>query len=208
MRTILVINPKGGCGKTTISTNLASYYAVWDVKTALADYDTQRSSLDWLDQRPDTVNPIQGIAGRGSQIKTEPGTQRLIIDAPARTEIKHLQLLAELSQVILIPVLPSPIDIRAASVFIAELLMHPKIVRSHQIAVLANRVREYTLIYQNLEKFLSQQLKIPFITHLRDSQNYIRAAAGGIGIFEMAPYQVAADIEQWRPLINWIEKKK
>ncbi len=106
------------------------------------------------------------------------------------------------------PVLPSPIDIRAASRFIHDLLLVGRISRRQtKIAVVANRVRENTLIYQQLERFL-KQLGIPFLTSLRDTQNYIRAAEKGVGIFEMAPSQVAPDLAQWKPLTHWLNSRR
>lgn len=207
MRTILVLNPKGGCGKTTIATNLASYYAVWGVKTALVDFDPQQSSLEWLQQRPANYEPIHGIAAWQGRVNYPAGTQRAIIDAPARIGAKQLEKLIGMSNVVIVPVLPSPIDIRAAAHFIGELLLDGKLRRGKKIAIIANRVKEYTIIYSNLEKFL-KTFSIPFVTHLRDSQNYIRAAERGVGIFELAPYMVDHDLDQWRPLIRWIDKKK
>jgi len=205
MRKILVVNPKGGCGKTTIATNLASYYALWGVKTALVDYDPQQSSLEWLQSRPSAYEPIHAMTGT-SHGNYPAGTQRVLIDSPARTDRRKFSGLARQADVILVPILPSPIDIRAAAHFIGELLLTGQ-ARNKRIGVLANRVREQTLIYSKLEKFL-KALKIPFVTHLRDSQNYIRAAEYGIGIFEMAPYLVQADLEQWRPLIRWVERNR
>lgn len=207
MRTILVVNPKGGCGKTTIATNLASYYALWGVKTALVDFDSQQSSLEWLQQRPDTYEPIHGIAAWHGRVSFPEGTRRAVIDAPARIGSKQLEKLIGMANAVILPVLPSPIDIRAAGHFIGELLLDGRVRRGKRIAIIANRVKENTIIYGNLEKFL-KALKIPFVTHLRDSQNYIRAAERGVGIFELAPYLVDQDLDQWRPLIKWIDGKK
>jgi len=204
MKKILVVNPKGGCGKTTLTTNLASYYALWDVPVALIDLDPQRSSLEWLAQRPETLNPIEGIDGAHGRLSVPEHIQRVVMDAPARTNSAQLKRLFEQADEVLIPVLPSPIDIRAAGHFIGDLMLD-KILRKSRIGLVANRVRENTLIYNNLEMFLSK-LKIPLVTHLRDTQNYIRAAEGGYGIFEMAPYQVDKDMDTWKPLIKWIEK--
>ncbi len=206
MRKILVVNPKGGCGKTTIATNLASYYAVWGVPTALIDCDSQQSSLDWLKQRPENYEPIRAVKGGPNAVHMPRGVQRVVMDAPARTSINQVDHLIREANAVIIPVLPSPIDIRAAAHFIGELLLERR-VKNKQIGVLANRVREHTLIYSKLEKFL-KSLGIPFVTHLRDTQNYIRAAEKGIGIFEMAPSLVDPDIDQWRPLIRWVEGKK
>ena len=206
MKRILVVNPKGGCGKTTIASNLASYYAVWEVPTCLVDYDPQLSSVNWLASRPETFSTISGANGTRGNPTIPAGTQRIIMDAPARITDQSFKKLTKEANVVIIPVLPSPIDIRAASEFLAELLLD-KPSKSTQIGLVANRVKENTKIYERLEAFL-KAIKIPFITHLRDSQNYIRAADKGIGIFEMAPSQVDRDIEQWRPLIKWIEKGK
>ena len=204
MKKVLVVNPKGGCGKTTLTTNLASYYALWGVPVAIIDLDPQQSSLEWLEQRSDRLNPIEGVDGSHGKMSVPDGIQRVVIDAPARTTTAQLTRFFEHADEVLIPVLPSPIDIRAAGHFIGELLLD-KILRKSRIGLVANRVRENTLIYNNLEEFLSK-LKIPLITHLRDTQNYIKAAEGGYGVFEMAPYLVDKDMDTWRPLIQWIEK--
>ncbi len=203
MKKILVVNPKGGCGKTTITTNLASYYALWEVPVAIIDLDPQQSSLEWLSQRRDHLSPITGIDGSKGKLSTPPDIQRVVLDAPARTTMTQLRKLFESADVVLIPVLPSPIDIRAAARFVADILKD-KDLRKTRIGLVANRARENTLIYNNLETFLNK-LKIPMVGHLRDTQNYIRAAENGQGIFEMAPYLVDKDMETWKPLIQWIE---
>jgi len=203
MKKILVINPKGGCGKTTIATNLASYYALWNVPVALIDYDPQKSSLEWLENRTSDLGPIAGVDGSRGRVGIDKSMRRVVLDAPARCTNQQLQKLFKLSDVALIPVLPSPIDIRAAGLFIQELASE-KILPNAKIGLVGNRVRENTLIYNNLQKFL-KNLDIPLISSLRDTQNYIRAAEGGFGVFELPPYQAEKDIEQWRPLINWIE---
>jgi chromosome partitioning protein len=204
MKKILVVNPKGGCGKTTLTTNLASYYALWEVPVALIDLDPQQSSQEWLAQRSRDLNPIEGIDGSHGRMRVSDGIQRVIIDAPARTTLAQLKRLFAGADEIVIPVLPSPIDIRAAGHFIGELMLD-KMLSGSRIGLVANRVRENTLIYNNLENFL-HKLKIPLVTHLRDTQNYIRAAEGGFGIFEMPPYLVDRDMDTWKPLIRWIEK--
>lgn len=206
MRTILVVNPKGGCGKTTIATNLASYYAVWGVATALVDLDRQRSSLDWLDARGPERPPIAGAAGWEGSATVPAGTERVILDAPAHIAPDQVDELVARADVVVLPVLPSPIDIRAAARFVGELLTRSRIRQSgRRVGVVANRVRENTLIYASLEQFLSS-LGLPFVTHLRDSQNYIRAATRGLGVFELPPYLVETELEQWRPLIEWIDR--
>ncbi len=208
MRSILIVNAKGGCGKTTIAINLASYYAVRGFETTLVDFDSQQSSLEWLTQRPDWREPIHGIAGWQDRVRYPAGTERAILDSPAHIQVREVGDLVKRTDLIVVPVLPSPIDIRAAAHFVGELLMLGKIRRHEKrVAVVANRVRENTLVYLRLRKFL-RSLKIPFIATLRDTQNYIRAAERGIGIFELAPYLVERDLEQWRPLIRWLGRKR
>jgi chromosome partitioning protein len=204
MRTILVVNPKGGCGKTTVATNLASYYALWGLPTALIDCDPQKSSLEWLAQRPAGLNPITGVDASHGRLRIPERMQRVVLDAPARSTIHQVGRLAADADVVLIPVLPSPIDMRAAAHFVGELLLDD-VSSGKQIGLVANRVREYTQVYHRLELFL-RRLGIPFVTHLRDSQNYIRAAERGIGVLELAPSYAEREVDQWRPLIKWVEK--
>jgi len=209
MRTIMVLNAKGGCGKSTISTNLASYYA-WEreEKVVLADFDPQGSSIAWLKARHERWPEIIGIAAWKDPVRVPKDTDVLIIDAPARVEGKELTQLIRRVETIIVPVLPSPIDIRAAADFMKDLLTSGKVSRKEtKVAVVANRVRENTLIYHTLQSFL-KSLKIPFVTTLRDTQNYIRAEDRGIGIFEMAPSQVWQDLEQWEPLVRWLRSKR
>ena len=213
MRSIFVVNPKGGCGKTTLATNLASYYAVWGVKTALIDFDPQRSSLDWLANRPENFDQIHGIAGitkggDANELYVPEGTQRVVYDLPARSVVTKLVSILTHADAVVIPVLPSPIDIRAAAQFISEFIAKGRLKQRHKlVGVVANRVREHTKIYNELEGFL-EGLDIPFVTTLRDTQNYVHAARRGVGIFEMGPAMVEKDLVQWKPLINWIEGKK
>ena len=207
MKTILVVNSKGGCGKSTLAANLASYYALWKVPVALVDYDPQQSALEWLAQRNAALPPIVGVDASVADATHRPAIsadiQRVVMDSPARLPPQQLKRLFAAADCAILPVLPSPIDIRAAGHFIGELMLGDLLHRT-PVGLVANRVRENTLIFHKLEQFL-RRMKIPLITHLRDTQNYIRAAAAGHGIFEMSPYQVDQDIEQWRSLIKWIE---
>lgn len=207
MRTIMTVNSKGGCGKTTLATNLASYYANAGKYVVLADYDPQQSSLEWLNERPEGYADIIGLDATQSGHRIPRSTEILIMDAPAATTGKKLADLVKRAETLLIPVLPSPLDMRAAAHFIEELLINGKVSRKQtKVAVVANRVREYTLSYQTLEAFLSS-LNIPFIAALRDTQNYIRAADRGLGIFEMAPSSVWQDLEQWEELTDWLKSR-
>lgn len=208
MRTIMTLNPKGGCGKSTLATNIASFFASAGHGVALADFDTQRSSLEWLDARDDEYPAVAGVDGCNGALRVPRSCDTLVLDAPAATHGKDLTALIRKAETIVIPVLPSPMDMRACAHFIAELLTVGKVSRQQtKLAVVANRVRENTLIYHSLEAFL-RKLHIPFIATLRDSQNYIRAAERGLGIFELAPALVADDLEQWKSLLRWLKSKR
>lgn len=210
MRSILVVNPKGGCGKTTISTNLASYYAIWGVKTVLVDFDPQQSCIQWLKVRNKAgkYEKIHGVSGLTGKLQIPEDVQRIIYDAPARSVTEKVVELMLRSEAVLIPVLPSPIDMRAAREFVDQLIRKGRLRQNPRlVGLVANRVREHTNIYGRLENFLIDA-ELPFITTLRDTQNYVRAADRGIGIFEMGPAAVEKDLDQWRPLINWIEGKR
>jgi len=204
----MVINAKGGCGKTTIATNLAGYYADRGYAVAIADYDTQGSSLDWLKSRPENRPEITGLAAFKGETRAPARTDYLILDVPAAAHGKDLTALVRHAETLIIPVLPSPIDMRAAAHFIQELLVVGKVKREQtRLAVVANRVKENTLIFHALEKFL-RRLKIPRIATLRDTQNYIRAAERGLSLFEMAPSAVEQDLEQWKSLTRWVNSKR
>jgi len=205
----MVLNSKGGCGKSTIATNLASYFASYEQKkVTLVDFDPQGSSLDWLKVRSRKLPEIIGINATKETVRFSKDTEIVIMDVPARVDGRELAGLVKRVETIIIPVLPSPIDIRAGANFIKELLTNAKVSRKEtKVCVVANRVRENTLSYHALYAFL-KSLKIPFITTLRDTQNYIHAEEKGVGIFEMAPSKVWQDLEQWDPLIKWLRSKR
>lgn len=215
MLRIVVLNPKGGSGKTTIATNLASYYAARSLKTTLMDYDPQASSTRWLKKRQTTQPLVHGIAAfernnrttRSFHMRIPQETDRVVIDTPAALAAQDLPELTRGADAILVPVLPSDIDIHACSKVIADLLLVAKIRRQdNRIGVIANRVKRQTLMYQSLIRFLST-LQIPIVATIRDSQNYIKAAELGVGIHEMKPYLVRDDLEQWESLTGWLEQR-
>ncbi len=209
MRTIMVLNAKGGCGKSTISTNLASYFAFErEQKVVIVDFDPQGSSMAWLKVRGDREPRIQGVPAWEKNVRIPRSVDIVILDTPARVQGQELSQLVRRVETIIVPVLPSPIDMRAAADFMKALLLNGKISRKQtKIAVVANRVRENTLIYQSLQAFL-KSLKIPFLTSLRDTQSYIHAEERGIGIFEMPPSAVWQDLDQWQPLLRWLRSKR
>jgi len=218
MKKILVINSKGGSGKTTLATNLASYYAYHGQATALMDYDPQGSSMQWLKLRPPYLTQIHGADAsrrkgnviRSWQMVIPPGTQKLVIDAPAGVDGILLQELVQRADSIVIPVAPSPVDIHATSDFIKDLFLIGKI-RSHKtdLAVIANRVRNYGTLYEPLRRFLDS-LAIPFITTITDTDNFIDAMGKGMGIVEMDFEKTLSERMALQPLIDWLgetEKK-
>ncbi|MDH3690440.1 MAG: ParA family protein [Gammaproteobacteria bacterium] len=203
-RCLLVVNSKGGCGKTTIANNLAGYFARQGQDVALLDLDPQRASLRWLDRRPKDCPAIHGFSGWGWKLYPDE-VEWVIMDAPGQIERKDLAQLVARADGVIIPVLPSPIDISAAADFIGTLLLCARIRSTDKcVGIVANRVRANTLIYRQLRKFL-ESLRIPFISTLRDSQNYIRASQEGLGIFEMPRTKVSSDLRQWAPIVRWIE---
>lgn len=215
IRRVLVVNAKGGCGKTTIATNLASYYASRGMSVTLADHDPQGSSTQWLSLRSDEHPQISGVAAyrkpdaavtRTWQLRTPTNTDVMILDAPAGVHGMQLVELVRESDTIIIPVLPSPIDIHAASHFIKDLLLVAKVrARSIRLGVVANRVRSKTKVYQSLQRFLTS-LQIPFVTYLRDTQNYVQSSESGLGVYEWAGHNVNQERRQWEKLIRWIEE--
>ncbi|MES9986729.1 MAG: AAA family ATPase [Candidatus Thiodiazotropha endolucinida] len=207
MRTIMLMNAKGGCGKTTIATNLATWYADEGKRVALADFDTQQSTIDWLEARKDYegIPDIQAINAVNEPVRPAKGTDLLIMDAPAGVHGKAINKMLLRVDTLILPVLPSPIDMRACSRFLTELLSSGRVSKNQtRIGIVANRAKEQTRIYHDLETYLGH-LKIPFITHLRESQNYIRSAEKGLAIFELAPSQVYKDVILWDPLFKWLK---
>jgi chromosome partitioning protein len=214
LQRILVTNAKGGCGKTTITTNIASHYAGRGKTVRLFDHDSQGSSLAWINRRPAELAMITGIDAsknsdhrltRSWQLRVPPETDVAIIDSPAGTDINELVTLFQQNDSVLIPVLPSPIDIHATAHFIKALLTNGRVRKKMvRLAVVANRVRKNTLMYHSLERFLFS-LNIPFIASLRDTQRYARAIDLGIGVEEISGSRNKIDREQWAPIVRWLD---
>lgn len=211
---ILIANAKGGCGKTTLATNLAAYFAKQDHKTALIDYDPQGSSNEWVQARDKALPEIYSVAAyrktgvnstRSFQLKVPSNTTHVIYDTPAGLSGNELSDLIRQCDVILMPVIPSSIDMRAATGFIRDVLLSQGFRRQPKpIAVIANRVKRNTLGYSKLAIFLNS-LNIPFITSLRDTQHYVRAAEYGMGIYDFS-FQANQEKQDWSPLISWLNQ--
>jgi chromosome partitioning protein len=210
---IVVINSKGGCGKTTIATNLASYFAQKGPIPAIMDCDQQGSTMSWIERRPADLPEIHGIAAykrtmqatRSWQLRVPTETTNLIVDSPAALTNDDLREVTRDACSILVPVLPSAIDIHAASRVIADLLLVAKIDRrDRKLAVVANRTRKNTKSFGKLMRFLDS-LGIPIIAVLRDSQNFVKAAERGIGLCDMPFYKVVEDMEQIENIVEWLD---
>jgi chromosome partitioning protein len=226
MRSILLVNSKGGCGKTTLAVNLAVHYARQDKRVALVDFDPQASSLKWLEARPKDKPVIRGLDGTQHGTRLPRDADVVILDAPAGVAGADLTALIRRAQTVVIPVMPSATDIRAAARFIHALLLTGRVQRKEiRLATVANRVpinnvlqsqmektagllgADYatanTRIYRPLERFLDR-LRIPFVASLPDSQAYALADAQGLGIFEMSYGHADRDRAQWQPLLDWL----
>ena len=212
-RKIVILNPKGGSGKTTIATNLAAYFAASGQPSALMDFDSQGSGTRWLSKRPEGAASIHGIATfeshagmtRSFALRVPEHVTRLIVDTPAALKKHELIDLTRGADKIIVPVLPSDIDIHAATRVVADLLIGAKVSRHEsRLAVVANRVKRNTLVFRSLMRFLDS-LEIPVAAVLRDTQNYIRSAETGLGLHELTKIDTARDVAQWKKLINWVE---
>jgi len=210
---IVILNPKGGCGKSTLATNLAACYASRGTTVAIMDYDPQGSSTAWLERRPDEMPAIHGIAAykktmqatRSWQLRVPTETDTLLIDSPASVDHDDLRELTRDSTSIIVPVLPSSMDIHAASRCIADLLLVAKVDRrDRKLAVVANRTRKNTKSLAKLMRFLDS-LGIPIIAVLRDTQNFVRSAELGKGVCEMPRSRVKPDVEQLEKIIGWLD---
>jgi chromosome partitioning protein len=209
MRHIMVLNAKGGCGKSTLATNIASYFATQGASVALADYDPQRSSMDWVDRRPADRPQIVGVAAYEDGLKHVPRSSDIVVsDAPARSHGSELTDLIRHAETIVVPVLPSTIDMQATTTFLQELRSVGKVERREvRIGAIANRVRDYTLIFDELDEYLTKA-RVPYIAALREAQNYVRAYTRGLGIFELPEYLAWPDWDEWDPLVSWLKSKR
>lgn len=215
IRRILVINGKGGCGKTTIATNLAVAYAHQDHEVALIDNDPQASSTYWAAQRGPELKHIHLVPAhqRAHMYETQsfhdrlaPGIDRIIIDGHSNARDRDLESLLKQADVVLIPLLPSSIDIRAGSRFITNLLTH-RVLRNdpRPVGVIANRVQPNTQTHEKFTHFLGC-LDVPAVATFRDSPVYTEGAELGQGIVDMKDSRAARkETPAWHQLIRWID---
>ncbi len=206
MQKIVVLNPKGGAGKTTLATNIASYFASQGAEPLLMDYDSQGSSVRWVKLRPDHLPPVRGLAAyqkelrvtRSWQLRIPVSSEVLVVDTPAGLDLRRSPEVTRGSDFFIVPVLPSDIDIHASDICLRALVkMRRAGLHRARILVVANRVRPRSRFMGAL-RGMCDELELPLIASLRDSQNYVVAAEQGMGIFDVPGRRTAHDKRQWR----------
>ena len=204
MPVIVIANPKGGVGKSTLATNVAGLLARQGHAVMLGDVDRQQSARQWLALRPQQVAAIQGWDITGEDIVRPPkGTTHFVLDTPAGLHGKRLEAVMRIADRLLVPLQPSLFDIQATHSFVSTLRQHR---RGHEVSlgVVAMRVKEHTLSNEQLHHYLAT-LPVPVVAWLRDTQNYVHLAARGLTLWDVAPSRVERDLEQWAPLVTWLE---
>jgi len=208
MRTILLANPKGGCGKSTLAVHLASWFARCDEVVYLGDLDRQQSSRQWLELRPPSLPAIRHWALPENELRQPPQDCSLaVIDTPAGLRGKPLKkILSEVDRVI-VPVSPSRFDMLASRDFFEE-LAEIKAVRKEKvrIAIVGMRVDFRTQSSQQLIEFL-EEFDLPLLTCIRSAQSYVRAIDTGTTLFDHRTPN-ATDLDQWRPLLDWLVSRR
>jgi chromosome partitioning protein len=209
MPVILVANPKGGVGKSTLASNIAGYLSHRGHAVMLGDIDRQQSSARWLAQRPTSVPLVQGWELQSVDgLRTPKGVTHAVLDTPAGLHGKKLAQALKIADRVVVPLQPSLFDIQATYDFVQELQDARQDRGSHgrrlSVGLVAMRVREGTLSQQQLQQFI-QQLGLPLLAQLRDTQNYVQLAARGLSLWDIAPGRVTRDLEQWHGLCAWLE---
>jgi chromosome partitioning protein len=207
MKVVVVANPKGGAGKSTLSTNIAGYFASQGHQVMLGDADTQQSSRFWLSQRPASLSPIttwEYLPDLVLTAKPPDGTTHVVIDTPGGISGWRLQEVISRADKVLVPVMPSVFDMQATHQFLKQLVQITEKLHT-QIGVVGNRVDNRTISAANLRKF-TDALNVPVLTYLRDTQYYLHMAAHGLSLFDLTPSKVQKDLEQWGPLCQWLDQ--
>ena len=204
MKTVLVANPKGGSGKTTLATNLAGYFASLNYRVMLSDLDRQQSSTGWLQRRSADLPFIEAHNPKAKQSDFK--AQWTVADSPGGFRDEKLSDAIKQADCVIVPIQPSAFDIGATQDFL-DLLNEEKAIRKQKtfVALVGMRVNSRTTAAAKLAEFM-QQTNFPVLTYLRSAQSYITAAEQGTSLFDMRPSLVAQDIEQWQPLLDWINQ--
>jgi chromosome partitioning protein len=205
MPVFLIANPKGGAGKSTVATNLAGYFARQGHATMLGDLDRQQSALAWLDVRPDVLPRIQSWDRSDEKVARPPkGVTHVVLDTPAGLHGHALRDAIRLADRVIIPVQPSLFDILATQNFLRKLADRGMLGNDGRFGVLGMRVDARTRAAEQLQRFI-EQLEIPVLGFLRDTQNYVQLAAHGLTLWDVVPGRVERDLEQWQSVIEWVE---
>jgi chromosome partitioning protein len=205
MKAILIANPKGGSGKTTLSTNIAGYLATRGQRVAMLDLDRQKSATQWLSNRPRSLPSIELMQ---SEIEKNTPVEWLVIDSPAGLHGKNLEHALKLVHRVIVPIAPSAFDIQASRDFL-EVLHHEKTVRKGKIfvGVVGMRMDPRTRAALTLEQFL-KGLDLPVLAYLRETQAYVNAGFEGKTLFDLPPSQAQRELEQWAYLLGWLEREE
>ena len=205
MPVIVVANPKGGVGKSTLSTNIAGYLASLGKAVMLGDIDRQQSAATWLGLRPTTAAPIR-TWDTGADLRARPpkGTTHVVLDTPAGLHGKRLDEVLKIATRVIVPLQPSIFDIHATHDFVRTLLAHRRGDKV-QVAIVGMRTREGTIATDQLRSFL-EGLKVPLLGFLRDTQNYVHLAAHGLTLWDVGSSRFERDLEQWQPVTAWLDQ--
>lgn len=204
MRAVLIANPKGGAGKTTLATNLAGYFANNKLKTTLCDLDRQQSALRWMAFRDAGLAPVAGYFGGGQLVMNFPGdADWVVVDSPAGLQGYKLADCVRTVDRVLVPLAPSVFDMAATEDFLNSLKTEVRGYRA-KVGIVAMRVDPRTRAAGMLEEFL-KHFDVPIVSYLRNTQNYINVAASGATIFDPPKGRHRRDIEQWAPIVEWLE---
>ncbi|RYF78499.1 MAG: ParA family protein [Comamonadaceae bacterium] len=208
MPVVLIANPKGGVGKSTLATHVAGYYASQGHAVMLGDVDRQQSARLWLGLRPAQAAPIHGWDAEDDDGLLRPprGTTHAVLDSPAGLHGKRLKQVLALADRVMVPLQPSLFDIHATADFIHRLRERTE-GKATRVGLVAMRVDARTLAAERLREFFAQ-LDLPVLGELRDTQNYVQLAARGLTIFDVAPWRVQRDLAQWEPLTRWLDSGK
>lgn len=204
MRSVLIANPKGGAGKTTLATNLAGHFANAGQQVTLCDLDRQQSSLRWMAFRDSAMPPITGyFAGNQMLISLPKEPDWVVLDAPAGLQGYKLSDYLRLVDKVVIPVVPSIFDMAATEDFLAAIRQEMR-GRRDVIGIVAMRVDPRTRAAAMLEEFL-KHFDIPILSYIRNTQNYVNVAAGGLTVFDPPRSKHRRDVEQWDSLLQWLK---